>query len=1533
MSARLRLLSFVSICCLFLALPTSARAQGQGGGSSNWAVTVGTSVAVLTHDTASGPHTIGFVVTNTGTKPNTVTLTCGATGEVTCDGLSPASVTLAPDEAVTVDVTYSVGLDDGSLELTAAGEHQSGDAGQYLVKVAQPPAGPVTRAKGGGGGSYNVIVVPDNSPRTLPGYSGPDSLVFSIANIGSYDDEYTLTCSRTGGLTCVSVVPSTLALDAYDDGTATGIFNVGGTGGTLTLTATGEASDVGSYLITATLPPTITLQAPVLTSGSRAVVRNRQPIIRATYLPGSTPVDTTDTVLTWDGENVTALARHNRGLIEWEVDSTRWLAVGDSAQIELTVCTTAGACSTVTRWAVLPNDNQPILGFTGMPFEALGSGFSAPFGPGISLSGAEVEMGLSSVPYSSMGQARSFGLVYSSRQSYPRALVPVDLELTWPAGTPLQIKLTLFDGVLRLDSLKLTSPTCATGAIRRCRAVLQGDFKSSSFATPTRKWLRVEAQVTSGGTTKTSVDSAEVVLVDRRTTWYGAGWWPTAALKLVQAGSDRMLIGPTGTATIFRGNGDSLYLAPPGVFTTLKRVTGGWEIQARGSTAKLVFDSYGRLTSAVDRNGNSSALTYSGTSDQLTALTDPVGKAITLAYDGNAKLYRATDPGGRQTRIWINPSGNQVGFDSLSAPSHRHWYYWLVVDAGTKTYLPYQRIGVNTDTTRVLTSATFPYRPDRVELPLVQDETGSWVKPLITYTAYEAQGYGSLRSLDSVYVELKDPRGNWTRSLLNRWGQARKTWDAIGLLAKTQYDPDGFVLWSEGKNGDSSRVYSVYDGLKRLVKTYLVRSASDTLRLDSLVYDASHRVIKRVDARGKVDSTTYDANGNVIAQRDAAGNTMRYVYLSDGRLDSIVPPSGSNPTKFIYETTWKQVNATWTTGHKLSETTYDSYGRVEWAMQKTPVRDTTSGPKWQWRRTRSYVTPANQPDSVVTHHSTECSDPCNTPPGGGWPSVEADSLRMMRVGYRYNAAGQVEWRLNERAVTDTVKANGLWVYTVYDRLGRVVTRQPSYVSAVTPKDSLVYDVAGNLVKTITRRGHTITTTYDSRNRATHTVIPGVGTLRKTFGGPQDQVTRMWYDSPVDSIGGVNGELRWAYDQRGRLKADTAYTGSTVRARTYTYDHYERDSTMTDPVGVWRTFYDANRGYPNKLVSPFADSVKVARDNRGRLSSLDMVASGYPTQTRTPEYGGNGELDYLTHTVSGWTSGKYDRPGDGNEPGVGPALGPTWTEKHGAGGGLDSLVVDTKYDGWERLLQWRLTKNGSQAVADSATYGFDRTGNLMTASGNEVYGLNTDRLTSGHGWTYSYDNAGNLTSRTKAAKTWTYGYDALNRLMSVRYNGTLIARYGYDVLGRRIVKKVYDPGPNGATVGYTRFVYSGDHVAYETNEAGTIGMRYIWGPGTDNLVGVRFPNDNQYVVVGDNLGNVRGLVQRNGSWIGTLRYDPYGTAVDSTGSALGLRYRWTGREYDAETGWYYHRSRYYDPQAKRFTQEDPVGFAGGGNLYS
>ena len=68
-----------------------------------------------------------------------------------------------------------------------------------------------------------------------------------------------------------------------------------------------------------------------------------------------------------------------------------------------------------------------------------------------------------------------------------------------------------------------------------------------------------------------------------------------------------------------------------------------------------------------------------------------------------------------------------------------------------------------------------------------------------------------------------------------------------------------------------------------------------------------------------------------------------------------------------------------------------------------------------------------------------------------------------------------------------------------------------------------------------------------------------------------------------------------------------------------------------------------------------------------------------------------------------------------------------------------------------------------------------------------------------------------------------------------------------------------------------------------------------------------------------------------------RFTPYGQllARDSAVVAMpkGLHVGWTGRETDPETGLTFHRARYCSPELRRWTQEDPIGYGGGGNLYA
>jgi RHS repeat-associated protein len=57
---------------------------------------------------------------------------------------------------------------------------------------------------------------------------------------------------------------------------------------------------------------------------------------------------------------------------------------------------------------------------------------------------------------------------------------------------------------------------------------------------------------------------------------------------------------------------------------------------------------------------------------------------------------------------------------------------------------------------------------------------------------------------------------------------------------------------------------------------------------------------------------------------------------------------------------------------------------------------------------------------------------------------------------------------------------------------------------------------------------------------------------------------------------------------------------------------------------------------------------------------------------------------------------------------------------------------------------------------------------------------------------------------------------------------------------------------------------------------------------------------------------------------TYTYDSFGKVTASSGSLVNP-FQYTGRESDPETGLYYYRARYYDPQSGRFIGEDFLKF--------
>src|SRR5262249_28874723 len=259
---------------------------------------------------------------------------------------------------------------------------------------------------------------------------------------------------------------------------------------------------------------------------------------------------------------------------------------------------------------------------------------------------------------------------------------------------------------------------------------------------------------------------------------------------------------------------------------------------------------------------------------------------------------------------------------------------------------------------------------------------------------------------------------------------------------------------------------------------------------------------------------------------------------------------------------------------------------------------------------------------------------------------------------------------------------------------------------------------------------------------------------------------------------------------------------------------------------------------------------------------------------------------------------------------------------------------------------RLTLESGNGI--TTPYSYDAT-NQLTGDGNNVYsydangnrmsyvtGPNNQLLDDGT-WAYAYDKEGNLVQKTNHAtgETWSYGYDNANRMLwaedRASAGGNLLQRvtFRYDVFGNRLEKDVWTPA-TGMSV--TRFAYDGQDVWADLNGNNALQTRYLHGDKVDQLFARIGADGTAGWYLTDRLGSVRDITDASGVVQAQINYDGFGNVTFESNPAFGDRYKYTGREFDGETGLQYNRARYYDPTTGRWISQDPLGFAAGdGNL--
>ena len=227
-------------------------------------------------------------------------------------------------------------------------------------------------------------------------------------------------------------------------------------------------------------------------------------------------------------------------------------------------------------------------------------------------------------------------------------------------------------------------------------------------------------------------------------------------------------------------------------------------------------------------------------------------------------------------------------------------------------------------------------------------------------------------------------------------------------------------------------------------------------------------------------------------------------------------------------------------------------------------------------------------------------------------------------------------------------------------------------------------------------------------------------------------------------------------------------------------------------------------------------------------------------------------------------------------------------------------------------------------------------------------ITDNRLKTYNGTTYYYDDLGNLIHRELAdGEVQNYFYDLHDQLVKAeifKKDGTKETwAYSYDALGRRIGKgrlktsqEVSDDLENQIS-----FVWDGSHLLQEVHPDGKYTYIYTDPDSYEPLAQVRDwttedgenRQQTRYFHC-DQIGIPREMTDKDGNLLWFGNYTGWGRLKEETRvtDTAYQPFRLQNQYADHETGLHYNFFRYYEPDAGRFVNQDPIGLYGGDNFY-
>jgi RHS repeat-associated protein len=723
----------------------------------------------------------------------------------------------------------------------------------------------------------------------------------------------------------------------------------------------------------------------------------------------------------------------------------------------------------------------------------------------------------------------------------------------------------------------------------------------------------------------------------------------------------------------------------------------------------------------------------------------------------------------------------------------------------------------------------------------------------------------------------------------------------------TIFDPEGNEIhYTYDANGNITKMTQIEITNRSGVTSALVPDLKETFTTIN-VYDSLNRLIRTTDNIGHTSYFEYDSRDNLISISDA--------QYSQDPADLIADPLGlfpapgqdsrganminlpGNKVQYIYDGLNRRIS-------EIGDLRINGQGKNQIDTSNIHNPDGLIIVDYEWDSNNRLVAVADDGHVDGSHNTSPGIIEGTNPKGNVIRYTYDNNDRIIReiypdgsiIGYSYGAI------LSWDEIESIVDANGSRINFIYDSLGRIVEKSSTFSSSTDPhplggfKDSnRQWEVVGTRVQRFS---------YDGLHRLVR------ATDKDSFSLASDEQTEQTVQFHYDSLDNVIDEIQ------------NGYTISSI------YDNINRRIKLK---------------YPNQRTLEFSyDGLQRIKEIRDESSNLPIVRYEYigPNRVLERTYKNGVKLTYLD----------LQRGRDIGYDGIKRKVLYRHVRQDGAltagfryaYNRAHSIISETKehysdqledyeYDSTYRLISFH-QQNLSQSYWE-----LDGVGNWYVHNDfqNEINKLNEYVLFRNK--PYVYDMNGNLIDDG----TNMYRYDVYNRLRNVfrKSDGLLISSYKYDALNRRVERIVMNTPDSDDQV-----IYIYDHWREIEERRIDSTHQYIYGKQLDEVLTLdltvprlryAFPfiegSASTLFFHDDCRTNVVCLTDINGVVKETYSFNAYGhiSALGIDGTPLYDRniispYLFGGRRYDSETGFYYFRNRYLDPNQGRFITRDPNG---------